>query len=210
MYVSRLMLDPQWFARQNRYQLHQALWRAFPDRAAGGPGRVLFRVEPVPVEHASGQVNWRVLVQSDRKPQWQDLRHRDRMLAGEPEYRPYDPPFRTRYPYQFRLCANPTVKRNNRRYAITAEEDRRAWLTRKASTGGFALDTVTVVQEQTVLAPKPQTVSASRHDLTLVAVRYDGVLHVTDTQQFKNTLAQGIGSGKAFGFGLLSAAPCTP
>ena len=39
MYVSRLMLDPQWFARQNRYQLHQALWRAFPDRAAGDAGK---------------------------------------------------------------------------------------------------------------------------------------------------------------------------
>jgi hypothetical protein len=37
-------------------------------------------------------------------------------------------------------------------------------------------------------------------------VRFDGVLVVTDPALFRETVANGIGSGKAFGFGLLSLA----
>jgi CRISPR associated protein len=40
-----------------------------------------------------------------------------------------------------------------------------------------------------------------------VAVRFDGVLVVTDPALFKTAVASGIGSGKASGFGLLSFAP---
>ena len=35
---------------------------------------------------------------------------------------------------------------------------------------------------------------------------FDGRLVVTDAALFRQTLVQGIGSGKAFGFGLLSVA----
>ncbi len=45
------------------------------------------------------------------------------------------------------------------------------------------------------------------HDLTLIAVRFDGVLQITDLTTFNRTLEQGVGSGKGFGFGLLSVAP---
>jgi CRISPR system Cascade subunit CasE len=38
-------------------------------------------------------------------------------------------------------------------------------------------------------------------------VLFDGRLQVTDAEVFRRTLTQGIGSGKAFGFGLLSVAP---
>jgi CRISPR system Cascade subunit CasE len=41
----------------------------------------------------------------------------------------------------------------------------------------------------------------------LRSVRYEGVLEVIDPTSFKETLIRGIGSGKAFGFGLLSVAP---
>ena len=38
------------------------------------------------------------------------------------------------------------------------------------------------------------------------AVLFNGRLEVTDAERFQQTLATGIGSGKAFGFGLLSIA----
>lgn len=41
----------------------------------------------------------------------------------------------------------------------------------------------------------------------LLAVRFEGVLKVTDADQFRQTIASGIGSAKGFGFGLLSVAP---
>ncbi|MCW5968617.1 MAG: type I-E CRISPR-associated protein Cas6/Cse3/CasE [Blastocatellales bacterium] len=43
--------------------------------------------------------------------------------------------------------------------------------------------------------------------LTFGTVQFEGVLEVTDAEKFKQTLASGIGSGKAYGFGLLSIAP---
>jgi len=42
----------------------------------------------------------------------------------------------------------------------------------------------------------------------LFSVRYEGILEVTEPDKFRNTLLRGIGPGKAFGFGLLSVAPC--
>jgi CRISPR system Cascade subunit CasE len=38
-------------------------------------------------------------------------------------------------------------------------------------------------------------------------VVFEGRLRVTDAEAFRRALAAGIGSGKAFGFGLLSVAP---
>lgn len=40
----------------------------------------------------------------------------------------------------------------------------------------------------------------------LRSARYDGILKITDPAHFQGTLVQGIGPGKAFGFGLLSVA----
>jgi CRISPR system Cascade subunit CasE len=45
-----------------------------------------------------------------------------------------------------------------------------------------------------------------RHPLTHGAVIFDGVLEITDVAAFRAVLAEGIGSGKAYGFGLLSVA----
>lgn len=43
--------------------------------------------------------------------------------------------------------------------------------------------------------------------ISLYAVRFEGILTVTDPDTFRTTVATGIGSAKAFGFGLLSLAP---
>lgn len=48
--------------------------------------------------------------------------------------------------------------------------------------------------------PKP-------YNLTFGSVRFDGHLQVTDVERFRATLVAGIGSAKAYGFGLLSIAP---
>jgi len=45
------------------------------------------------------------------------------------------------------------------------------------------------------------------HKLTFRRVMFDGRLRVTDRDRFLGTLQRGIGSGKAYGFGLLSIAP---
>lgn len=49
--------------------------------------------------------------------------------------------------------------------------------------------------------------NGKRHTLSFGAVTFDGVLEVTDANQFRHALVKGIGTGKAYGFGLLSIAP---
>ena len=48
---------------------------------------------------------------------------------------------------------------------------------------------------------------AAGHEMTHLAVVFEGLLRVTDANAFLDTLVRGIGSGKAYGFGLLSVAP---
>jgi len=43
-------------------------------------------------------------------------------------------------------------------------------------------------------------------EISHLAVRFDGLLRITDPVRFKDTLIRGIGPAKAFGFGLLSVA----
>ena len=44
------------------------------------------------------------------------------------------------------------------------------------------------------------------HTLKLAAVQFDGLLEVAEPDRLRAAVRQGIGSGKGFGFGLLSLA----
>ena len=66
LYLSRLRLDPRNRSAATNlsrpYELHRTLLQAFPSGDKGGPGRVLFRSEPMVRERASEAT---IIVQSD-------------------------------------------------------------------------------------------------------------------------------------------------
>ncbi|MDI6450514.1 type I-E CRISPR-associated protein Cas6/Cse3/CasE [Anaerobaca lacustris] len=45
------------------------------------------------------------------------------------------------------------------------------------------------------------------HRITLFGVRYEGILEVTESRTFFQTLCSGVGPAKGLGMGLLSIAP---
>lgn len=207
LYVSLLPLHPR--SREARrdaadpYELHRTLSRAFGEDHT--TARSLFRLEEI-----RNQLS--VLVQSRIEPDWSLLP--EGYLATPARVLPaWTPTFRAGQKFAFRLRANPTVKRDNRRLPLVAERERLTWLVRKAEAGGFSLPLfatqdgellprVTLTGEDTV------TTHACRgQGVILNAVRYDGVLNVTDPTTFAETVRNGIGSAKGFGFGLLSLAP---
>lgn len=212
MYLSRLILD----ARSRRvrrevsepYEMHRTLLKAFPSAAAGGPGRVLFRVDTPPV-HYSGPMHFIVLVQSEQMPDWSFLQDIERYLlpdvADNPAVKPFAPVFTPGQPLLFRLRANPTVKRNGKRCGLYREEEQRAWLERKAKENGFSVLGV-LIQREGIVGGRIHRGEEETHALRLLAVRFDGLLRVEDSECFLNALRQGIGSGKGLGFGLLSVA----
>ncbi len=216
MYLSRLILDPR--SRQVRsevgrlYELHRTLMRAFPGETEGGPGRVLFRLEPPAGPEQAGLI---LLVQSDKAPDWTFITDLPGYLlpgpADNPACRSFEPVFTPGQLLHFRLRANPTKRllrddpegglKKGKRVGLYTEEAQLAWLGRKAESGGFAVLEARVLAEDSVGGK-----TRERHDLNLLAVRFDGQLRVTDPDRFLETLAGGIGSGKGLGFGLLSLA----
>lgn len=117
----------------------------------------------------------------------------------------------------FRLRANVTKKlatqqqTNGKRIAITHRDDQVTWLLRKAQQCGFtvfadpfAVDhyAVTVIDEGKLYGTKHRTGVVKK--LAHAAVRFEGRLVVVDADAFRRALHYGIGSAKAYGFGLLS------
>jgi len=197
------------------YEMHRTVLRAFPSEEDGGPGRVLFRVDQM--RHASELA---LLVQSDKEPDWAALDGNRTAtvpyLLRPVEFKELKPKFSEGQQLAFRLRANPTRKidtktrpdgnrRNGKRVGIYDEQKRTEWLRRKGESGGFAVLSVQVISDGFIHGKK--TDEHGSHDLKHCAVRFEGVVQVTDPDVFLQTLQTGIGSGKAFGFGLLSVAP---
>ena len=204
MYLSRLKLDSM--QRKTRellispYTLHQAVYRAFPDKSDGGPGRVLYRVDS---NRRSSALS--LIVQSDVQPDWARADFLQECLAGEHETKLYNPIVSVGHHYRFRLRANPTVKKkdeerkNGYRKGLFREEEQLAWLQRKAETSGFSFVQYCIVTEGMV--------NEGRNRIGHFGVLFEGILRVTDTELFKATVQKGIGPAKGFGFGLLSITP---
>jgi CRISPR system Cascade subunit CasE len=227
MFLSRLYLNIRHrLARLDLispYELHRTLWRAFPN---DDPGRILFRVD---AERTGARPL--ILVQSDLQPNWERLAELGSdYLLEPPDFKEFQLSFAPRQRLRFRLRANPTKKigssskeerlagkkENGQRIALFREEDQVAWLLHKGEQGGFRIPgqwiegkdgrntpnfRLEVIPEGWVRCGKN-----GHSEGRFFAVRFEGHLEVTDPTLFQQTVADGIGSAKGFGFGLLSLA----
>jgi len=209
LHLSRLVLDPtsaQARAEiQRPYEMHRTLSKAFVPveasesiaRSALATARPLFRIDP---GRQPGMVV--ALVQSRSVPDWTRLTVTPGYLLRPPETRTFEPIFARGQLLAFRLRANPTVRREGKRRGLYQETEQATWLARKAESGGFAVEQAVPITENRALRARRKD-EHTEH----VVVRFDGILQVRDPVRFAEILASGIGSAKAFGFGLLSVAP---
>jgi CRISPR system Cascade subunit CasE len=115
--------------------------------------------------------------------------------------------------YRSSLLANPTKKvrsdkagsrkKNGRRVPLGKREDLVAWMQRETQAGGFRFDPATL---RTIPRGREYFHKPGAHGLH-AAVEFQGILEVTDAALFRETVRRGLGSAKAFGFGLLVVAP---
>lgn len=187
---------------RDTYDWHQRVWQAFGGRD-GALRDFLIRVD-------RKEEAYRVLILS-------------RSVPAKPDWCPTDcfgtkeiPDGFFAHPrYRFSLLANPTKKlrvanadgsrkKNGRRVPLTKREELVAWLQRKAESGGFRInaDSLRVIPRGREFFHKD-----GRSNGTHTAVEFQGELIVTNPAPFRATAAAGIGSAKAFGFGLLVLAP---
>lgn len=147
-----------------------------------------------------------LLVQSPGLPDWSGL-PADYVIADGLEpglaVRYFEPQLTGGQALAFRLRANPTHRRRGRRRAWLTGDEQRAWLGRKGAAAGFTIRRVVCRAEGLTLLSKRSHLPA----LQLNSVLFEGVLEVTEPQRCERAVADGLGSGKAFGFGLLSLAP---
>ncbi len=206
MYLSRLRLNPRSRKAMTEvgrpYELHRSLMTAFPDRAEGGQGKVMFRLD---TDRETGDMS--VLVQSEKEPDWCKLNGMRGFIADY-ESKEFAPNFAQGQVFRFRLRVNPTkrVKETGKRQGIIGEDAQIEWLRRRGSQGGFEVIDV-MISNEGFAKDKMTDTEGERHNMTMLSVRFDGLLRVTDPNVFRRVIEQGIGSAKGFGFGLLSVAP---
>jgi CRISPR system Cascade subunit CasE len=186
---------------RDTYDWHQRVWQAFAGRERKSRD-FLIRVD-------RKEEAYRVLILSQSLPQ-------------KPGWCPTDC-FGTRtiphdyfqhVSYRFSLLANPTKKlrvdnpdgtrkKNGRRVPITKREELMIWIERKAQIGGFSIDqsTLKTIPRGREFFHKPCAHGAH------MAVEFQGQLTVTDLTLFRASVASGIGSAKAFGFGMIVLVP---
>ncbi len=219
LFLSRAFVDYELaFKRglRDAYRWHQAVWEAFPGN--DGQGRdFLTRVD---IEDRGFQL---LILSSTRpgKPDWCPTANWEAKTIPEA--------FLGREQYAFQLRANPTRKiadsnkpkviqsdgrinrnKNSRRIALVRREDLLDWLQRKAETGGFKVDPGKVqthpARKEFFWKPRNGEGPTVRPGV-VQGIDFRGVLAVVDQSRFIETFRSGIGSAKAFGFGLLLLAP---
>ncbi len=168
-----------------------------------------------------------LLVQSSLKPDWSFLRDDyaseiECKAVGE-QYARIENGMRL----LFRLRANPTkrigksdtradekykpseTRKIRRRVELRTDAEKIDWLRRKGADAGFRLTDVKINEAVTNAAVHSSSKQFGRRGdqkMTFGAALFEGVLEVIDAEKFRESLQTGIGTGKAYGFGLLSIA----
>lgn len=205
-YLTQALIDPD-TARQlklwkwDSYQWHKAVWEAFPGR----PDKRRDFLTRLDIHQGS----YRLLIVSPEIPTRPDWCPSDCWQT-----KPIPPKYFEKNHYAFQLRANPTkkvavqnadgsFKKNSRRVPLRQREELVAWMERKAEQGGFKVE----ADKLRTIPYGPERFQKDGSGGTHTAVEFQGVLTVTDPAKFHETFTRGIGSAKAFGFGLLVIAP---
>lgn len=217
----------------NCHELHRTILKVFPqlDEGTDAPRASLNILHRLETDKAANRIV--LYVQSDACPDWTGLEP-DYCLNTR-ELNPVCKSIKKAYSkipegsvWRFRLRANPTRKigtsnkserlagkrDNGRRVPILDAKDQIEWLKRKGENGGFQLVSIETKPEIADVSNgtygkvfgQKTLAGEIKESLCFYATTFDGYLRVTNAERFTKTLKEGIGTGKAYGFGLLSIA----
>jgi CRISPR system Cascade subunit CasE len=213
LWLSRLVLNPR--SQEARRDLrdcaamHRRLCALFVPPAGTGWRAVrdefdlLHRVEApdAPTDPATRSY---VLLQASKRPNWAAL---PAHYALEAESKSIGPgAFATGTELRFRLRANPTHtpgrsarQAGRRRAGIRSPEASLAWLRGQGDARGFEVRAAVVLPEEPVRGRRPDGAW-----MTFTSHLFDGRIRVTNPTKLQQAIADGVGRGLPYGFGLLS------
>lgn len=199
------------------------------DTSRFGLPRFLFRVDTGIDGNAPRAI---ILVLSHCLPDWTyAFQNAQMLLAAPPQCREYDPAFALGEQYSFRIRMNLSkksrehrqMKENTDRFGRQKSQGKRVsltwnneqgpdeaireWFAAKGVACGFQLQDIGVLHLGWVVGFRPKTTAdAGEKQMRFRSALLEGRLRVTDSSLLSKAVESGIGSAKAFGFGLLSLA----
>lgn len=126
---------------------------------------------------------------------------------GQVQSKPISEGFLNHRHYRFKVIVNPTRRDNVSRKLVPVKghEAISLWFCERAvQSWGFSVSARHLQLDQVDVL---QFKDKQQHPVTLAQAHLQGQLSITDHAQFRNSFAQGIGRGRAFGCGLLQIVP---
>ena len=180
------------------YSIHRVVYDLFEDvrsedeKQAGKSSGILY------VDKGGDFHRRRILMLSNREPRQPE--------HGELQSKPIPEDFLQHDHYGFEITINPTRRDNASRklIPIRGRDEVAAWFIERAQKRwGFKA----AAEQLQVQQLGVQRFEKSGRTLTHGSATLKGVLEVTDRERFARSFRQGIGRGRAFGFGLLQIVP---
>lgn len=213
MYLSRLILNKssQEVRRDLRdcQELHRTITTTFlnskaSNKVVGDKARLLYRLEE---DLENNKII--LLVQSEIMPDWSELPttylapREDNMVCKSVNFL-YERLVEG-MSLRFHLKANPTSKdsKERNRKPLKTELELMNWLKRKGEQHGFEVVDVSV-ETKLQTGWRRAGNNKEKQQITFNSATFDGQLIIRDKNTFTQALKFGVGSGKGYGFGLLS------
>lgn len=222
MYLSRVWLDPHRRGARRLLSSPQRIHAVVAGAVSHGgeAGRPLWRLD-------AGQSGLQLLVVSQHEPDFTSLLEQSEMPPEDgwqtTPYGPFLDGLSAGQAWRFRLAANPVKNLRTvsdpdklprgKRVPIVGIDDLTQWLTTRAPSIGIEVD------DGSFIVTEKRAESFHRHDSSqqprpageqrvfISRVQFDGNLRVLDASALRTALTTGVGSGKAYGCGLLTLAP---
>lgn len=186
---------------KDAYALHKVVYGLFDDIRSEAEKRASVRSGILFADKGGDFHSRQILMLSNRKP------HQTPQF-GTVETKPIQGSFLAHERYAFTVTINPS-KRDKQTKKVQPVKGREAiadWFIRRATASwGFSIHPDHLLIEETAV----QTFEKEGQMVTHGSARIKGELMVIDRGRFIQSFTQGIGRGRAFGFGLLQIVPLT-
>lgn len=184
------------------YALHKVVYSLFTDIRNSAEKKTSKASGFLYADQGGNYKSRKILLLSDRKPHAQINGQ-----YGEVQSKEIKTEFLKHDKYQFKVNVNPT-RRNNASRKLIPVKGREAiaeWFAERAEQSwGFKIQRPQLQIENTDVL---QFQDKNSRTITLAQALVQGVLEVTDREQFIDSFSRGIGRGRAFGCGLLQIVP---
>lgn len=189
MIASILTLDNHAIRQYNLYDayaIHRVVYDLFPSTT----GKFLYYHD----QQVSRQ-GMRIILLSEEQPA---VPH-----AGSIESKLVQPSFLEHSAYAFKVRLNPVARNRNHARSIRRQDELIQWFTKKQIGWGFEADLSSLELSNLGVAE----IKGKENVMVFNECTYSGVLEVIDRPAFVRNFCEGLGRGKAFGFGLLQLQP---